>query len=255
MKLSMNISDAGFHIPAGLSLDSNDVHLWRVDVAAVTSCVAEWNTILSPDEQKRAARFLHAVDRHRFVVARALLRQILGSYLGADPRLLTFTYSEKEKPALGGDAAQSAISFNVSHSGNLALLAFTRSRDVGVDVEQVRTDIDTKAIAARFFSTAEQESLAALPEGQRKPAFFLCWTRKESFIKATGAGLSLPLRQFDVSLEPDDPDALLATRPDPLERTRWILRDIPVISGYAAALCVSGTDWRLVEEFVPEGVQ
>jgi len=247
----MNI-DADFAIKTGLDLNAGDVHLWRVNVAAARSHVSKWISILTPDEVKRASRFHHAIDRDRFVAARALLRQVLGSYLGSDPRALTFTYSEKEKPALGGKEAGSGIAFNVSHSGNIALLAFARSREVGVDVEQVRSDIDTKAIAARFFSVTEQEQLAALPAAERHQAFFLCWTRKESFIKATGKGLSLPLRQFDVSLKPSDHNALLATRPDPLARTQWTLRDITVEPGYTAALCVSGTDWRLVEDIAQE---
>jgi 4'-phosphopantetheinyl transferase len=247
----MNI-DAESQIKAGLDLNARDVHLWRVNVTAVRAYVSKWISLLTPDEQNRASRFHHPIDRDRFVAARALLRQILGSYMGSDPRALRFTYSEKEKPALGGEEAASGIGFNVSHSGDIALLAFARSCDVGVDVEQIRSDIDTKAIAARFFSVREQEQLAALPASERHQAFFLCWTRKESFIKATGKGLSLPLRQFDVSLKSADQNCLLATRPDPVERTRWTLRDLTVEPGYAAALCVSGADWRLVEDMVQE---
>ncbi len=244
--------EAGFQIQSGLRLNAEDVHLWRVDISAMTPCVPNWTRILSQDEQKRASRFHYPVDRNRFVIARAVLRQILGSYLRKDPEALVFTYSEKEKPSLGGEDVTSGLAFNVSHSGNLAFLAFGRSREIGVDVEQCRPNTDTQAIAARFFSVREQEDLAALPEEERKEAFFRCWTRKESFIKAIGQGLSMPLRDFDVSLEPGNLNALLATRPNPLERTRWTVRDLAVEPGYAAALCVSGNDWRLVDQAGPE---
>jgi len=248
-------TDAGFPVQRELQLTGEGVHLWRVNIPLMTPSVTERSRILSSEEQKRASRFHHAVDRNRFVIVRSLLRQILGSYLGKDPLALMFSYSKKEKPFLAGEGVGDAIGFNVSHSGDIALLAFGRGREIGVDVEQVRPDTDVKAIAERFFSTREQGDLAALPDGERRQAFFRCWTRKESFIKATGKGLSLPLRNFDVSLQPGDRDALLATRPDALERTHWRLQDVTVEQGYAAALCVSGNNWQLLEKIAQEPMQ
>lgn len=247
----MNIEHTGFRIESPLALDRNAVHLWRLNLEATACGVDQWIPILSADEKTRAARYHRDIDRHYFITTRATLRRILGSYLNSDPTMLTFMYSEKEKPSLAGPDAGSRIEFNLSHSGGLALLAFTRSREIGVDVEQVRQDFDTAKIAARFFSTAEQEQLAALPQDQRSEAFFLCWTRKEAYIKATGKGLSLPLHQFDVSLAPREQNGLLATRPDPTERTKWVMRDVSVPPGYAAAICVAGTDWRLVDGMAP----
>ena len=232
------------------NLEMDEVHLWRLDLKAAACGVEKWKSILSPDEKTRAARYYRETDRQYFITARATLRQILGSYLSVDPGALTFCYSAKEKPSLGGAEASSGIEFNISHSGNMALLAFARQREIGVDVEQIRRDFDTGQIAARFFSAAEQRQLAALPEEQRSEAFFLCWTRKEAYIKATGKGLSLPLHEFDVSLAPKEHNALLATRPDPQERSKWAMRDIAVPGEYAAAICVSGTGWRLVEGIV-----
>ena len=155
-------------------------------------------------------------------------------------------YSPKNKPALGGAHADSGLTFNVSHSGGVALFAVTRNRQIGVDVEHVRHDFETAAIAARFFSQREREQLAALAPEQRHEAFFRCWTRKEAYIKATGDGLSLPLSQFDVSIAVDDDNALLATRPDTLESKRWTLRDVHAGQGYCGALCVAGAGWKLV---------
>ena len=250
--MPMNITNGGLRTEAPLKLDRGEVHLWRLNLEVIGDAVEQWTPVLSGDEQKRAARFHHARDRKCFAVTRSTLRQLLGAYLKADPKLLAFTYSEQEKPYLAGPEAASGIVFNVSHSGNLALLAFARGRMVGVDVEQTDRKIDPVAIATRFFSEAERKRLVSLPAEQRTDAFFLCWTRKEAYIKATGKGLSLPLRQFDVSMTPRDQNALLATRPDPLERSRWSMRDIPVLPGYAAALCVSGTDWHLIDNGTQE---
>jgi 4'-phosphopantetheinyl transferase len=116
------------------------------------------------------------------------------------------------------------------------LLAFASDRRIGVDVEKVRRDFSTVEIAERFFSEAERCALRELPREQRHEAFFRCWTRKEAFIKALGEGLSHPLDQFDVSIAPGMPPALLATRPDAREVTRWTLRDVEVPGDYAATL-------------------
>ena len=241
----MNIADSGFEIESHLPLPENEVQLWRVDLEAIGAGESRWQRLLSSDELARASRFHFSRDRQRFVTSRALLRTILGSYLSIDPDRLSFSYSKKEKPSLGPTHADSGVTFNVSHSGGIALLAFTRRREIGVDVEQVRRDSDMEVIARRFFSAHEQSQLAALPSEEKIEAFFRCWTRKEAYIKATGNGLSLPLSQFDVLLGAGEKNALLATRPDGSEAGRWLLQEVPGGPGYIAALCVRGQDWRL----------
>jgi 4'-phosphopantetheinyl transferase len=250
MRSFMDIAKLGFDLKESPKLSTDEVHLWRVNLEAVAGeepTQEQWSALLSPDEQARAARF--HFDRHRqlFTATRAILRRVLASYLDTDPKALSFAYGPKSKPALGVEHADSALAFNVSHSGDLALFAVARSRLLGVDVELIRCDFDTAAIASRFFSAGEQSQLVALDPEQRHEAFFRCWTRKEAYIKAIGEGLSLPLDQFDVSLKPNDHNALLATRHDELEAKRWSLRDVAVGAGYVAALCVSGSDWKLID--------
>jgi 4'-phosphopantetheinyl transferase len=241
----MNISDAAFRLEARLDLPEDEVHLWRVDLATVAKGEQRWERILSADERARAARFHFPKDRQYFTATRALLRTILGSYLDSDPAEIVFRYSEDEKPSLSPSQSGSEVEFNVSHSGERALLAFARGRALGVDVEQLRENFDHAAIARRFFSEQEQRQLAVLAPAERYHGFFRCWTRKEAYIKAQGTGLSLPLRQFDVSLGPGDLNALLATRPDSAEATQWTLQDVASGDGYVSALCVRGHGWRL----------
>jgi 4'-phosphopantetheinyl transferase len=245
MSPTMNIADANFQIEAPLSLPEDEVQLWRADLDAIRADESRWQKVLSSDESTRASRFHFPTDRQRFVASRALLRTILAGYLATDPNCLSLAYSNKEKPSLGPAHAGSGVKFNVSHSAGIALFAFTRGRDIGVDVERVRCDFDVEAIARRFFSAHEQNQLGALPIDKRFEAFFRCWTRKEAYIKATGEGLSLPLHQFDVSVAPENGDALLSTRPDNSEAQLWSLREIPAGSGFMAALCVRGRGWRL----------
>lgn len=241
----MNITDAGFQIEATLPLPEDEVHLWRVDLEAVSADGSRWQTLLSSDEVTRAGRFHFARDRQHFLAARAWLRRILASYLAIDAQDVVFAYSKKEKPSLGPAHAGRNVTFNVTHSGGIALLAFARWREVGVDVEQVRRDFDLEAIARRFFSTHEQNQIAALPADEKVEAFFRCWTRKEAYIKATGDGLSLPLTQFDVSLAPGETNALLVTRPDGAEAGSWRLHEVPAGTGYIGAVCVRGQNWKL----------
>src|SRR5271167_91390 len=226
MSLIMNITDPGFQPEAPLSIPEDEVQLWRIDLEALGADESRWRKTLSSDELERASRFHFPRDRQRFAASRSLLRILLADYLATDPAAVSFSYSEKGKPSLGGAYAGSNLKFNISHSGGVTLLAFTRDREIGVDVEQVRGDSDLKAIARRFFSPKEQTQLANLPGEKSVDAFFRCWTRKEAYIKAVGDGLSLPLDQFDVSFDAGDASALLATRPDASEARHWLLREV-----------------------------
>ncbi len=245
LRQSMNVTHWSFSIDPRLVLPENEVHLWRADLDSMRAEQFRGLDILSADERIRSSRFHFPADRERFTAARAWLRYILAAYLQTDPRELAFDYSLKEKPALAPPHAASGLTFNLSHSGGIALYAVSRNRQLGVDVELIRRSSDLEGIARRFFSSHEQKQFFALPPEDRREAFFRCWTRKEAYIKATGDGLSLPLHQFDVSLEAGCRNALLATRPDPSEGQGWHLRQVSAGPGYAAALCVRGPECTL----------
>src|SRR5262249_38693376 len=118
------------------------------------------------------------------------------------------------------------------------LLAFVRDRQIGIDVEKLRAQTDALKLAEHFFSSQERHELRNLPGEELHAAFFRCWTRKEAYIKAKGEGLSLPLHQFDVSIAPNQTQALLATRPEAKEASRWAISDVSIPLGYAAAVAV-----------------
>jgi 4'-phosphopantetheinyl transferase len=151
---------------------------------------------------------------------------------------MIFSANQYGKPLLtGGD-----IEFNLSHSGGYALVAVSRGRNVGVDVEKIRADIEIENLSSRYFSTGEISELMALPPEQRMVGFFQCWTRKEAYIKAQGLGLSLPLDGFDVSFSAGEPAVLRATRPDAGEAAQWSLLSLDVDLEYAGAVAVRGKD-------------
>ena len=231
--------------PTVLALASDAVHVWRVPLTLPATSIQSLQRLLSPDELDRAARFHFETDRRRFMIARGVLRGILSRYLGLEPCQLRFCYSHYGKPALAPACGPGQLRFNLSHAHELALYAITCDREVGIDVEYLRTNFAYEEVAARFFSARENATLRTLPPHLRYQAFFTCWTRKEAYIKAHGEGLSLPLEQFDVSLTPGAPAALLATRHNPLEASRWSLQDLQPGSGYVAALAAEGHGWRL----------
>jgi 4'-phosphopantetheinyl transferase len=231
--------------PETLLLGCDEVHVWRATLDQPPSQILRFLNNLAVDERARAERLRFKRDRERFIVARGVLRAILGFYSNRAPECLSFCYSSFGKPALAGESDRGAIRFSLSHSHGVALYAVTRRREVGIDLERIRFDLAVVEIAERFFSRREQAMLRALPTELQREAFYRCWTRKEAYIKARGEGLSLPLDQFDVSLAPGEPAAILGTQHDPSEASRWSLRELTAAPGYFAALAVEGHGWGL----------
>src|SRR6185503_16840317 len=204
-----------FPPPSGRIELGSEVHVWRAQLDLGDGPRAKLEQTLSADERARAGRFHFEKDRHHYIAGRGSLRAILGRYLDLEPDQVRFSYNAFGKPGLDPGAHQSSLHFNLAHSHGLALFAFNRNRQVGIDVEWIRPDFATHEIALRFFSPPEVSALCSLPSSLQPTAFFNCWTRKEAFIKARGLGLSLPLDRFVVTLAPDAAPALLSAQGDP----------------------------------------
>lgn len=233
--------------PAGaLALAEDQVHVWRASLRPPPDLLARLEAMLSPDERARAARFRFDQHRHAFIAGRGVQRAILSRYTGLHPAALAYREGSHGKPELDGAAAASGIRFNVSNSGDFALYALTLRREIGVDLELLKPMPDGIDIAQRFFSAPENEVFAALAGDVRDLAFFLCWTRKEAYIKAVGEGLSMPLDRFDVAFAPGEPPRILRTRGNPAEAERWTMLSLDPGPGYVGALAVEGGGWRPV---------
>jgi 4'-phosphopantetheinyl transferase len=179
-------------------------------------CLRAW---LSDAERRRAERFRFERDRRRFIVARARLRELLAVRLDATPEAVEFASGKNGKPSLAQQYADSGWRFNVAHCDDVAVYAFSRDGDVGIDIEAIRPVCEADAIAARFFSLREYAAYAALAPRDRPLGFLECWTRKEAVVKALGDGLSMPLDGFDVSRVPG-----------------WSLHSFSPLPGFIAAL-------------------
>lgn len=233
----MNAGDPAGDSP-NLPLPAVDaVDVWSAVVAEAAGRLEVFGGFVSDDERERAARFHRAQDRTRFVVARGFLRELLGKYLDADPARLVFETGVAGKPVLAGRGREPAVlSFNLAHSGDLVLCAVATGRQVGVDVERIKDNLDVLEFARSQFAGEEIAELEAWPEAERREAFFRVWTRKEAFLKARGDGLGFGLRKFAVTAGPEP--RLLRVDGEPGAGARWGLADLAVADGYSAALVV-----------------
>jgi 4'-phosphopantetheinyl transferase len=226
--------------PADLAIEADEVHVWRIALDQPADVVERLSAALSADERARAERIMIDGPRRRFIVSRGALREVLGRCASILPSEVRFCYGRRGKPAL--DLERTTLRFNLSHSGDLALIAVACGREIGVDVERIRRDRDLERIATRFFSRVEVGTLLAVPPAERVEAFYRCWTRKEAYIKAIGEGLAIPLDSFDVAFAPGAPITLLANRFDPAQAQRWLMGALEPGPGYAGAVVVEGNE-------------
>ena len=234
-------------------LPDDEVHVWLVDLKAWGK-EADWLLeLLEPEEQARAARFKFPEPRNQFVISRALLRRALGHYLRIEERAVRFRTTANGKPELaaksapGDEACFDDLRFNLSHTEGVTVVAITRHRQVGVDVERIRTDTNAMELAERFFSHPEVQWLRSRPASEQIPAFFTCWTGKEAYIKAHGEGLSMSLSSFGVLpvLDTISSELELKVYDDPQEVRRWSLWQLELGPGLRAALAVEGGSCRV----------
>ncbi len=227
---------------ADLALTSGEVHLWLTHYDGIDDeqLHAAYRALLDDAERIQEPLFHFARDRRRYLVTRALVRTVLSRYADVAPEAWGFTANAFCRPDVANEAGRD-LSFNVSHTHSLIVLAVTRGRAIGVDVENVQAREVSLGIADHFFAPAEVAVLRSRPREEQQYRFFEYWTFKESYIKARGMGLSLPLDKFSFHY-PDDRGVEIAIHPelgdDPARWQFWQFRPRPE---YLVALCVERT--------------
>lgn len=206
--------------PPLISRSAEYIDLWRVRLGTLGSH-EHFRSILDPQELERANRFRFPHLRDNFVLSHVALRKILARYLEIPPQDVRFDLGKHGKPEIRGSLNYGRVQFNLSHSGDWAVVAITQGREVGVDIETFRSDVNHLELARNYFSERECQSLLALPADKQARAFFVCWTQKEAFLKALGDGLSYPLSQFSVTVSPDEASGLQHVDNDPTAVSRW----------------------------------
>jgi 4'-phosphopantetheinyl transferase len=223
------------------NFNGDEIHLWLALLDQPETCLSFWRASLSPDELERANRYRFEHDRQRFIARRGILRQLTGQYLNIPAAQIKFAYSETGKPSIKGQS----LKFNLSHSGEYGYYAIAHNRELGVDIEKIRNINDLTLIAKRFFSGVENAALLHLSDDKKVPAFYHVWTQKEAFVKALGTGLSFPLANFDVSVDPAQPGGLLSIRDGAEVVSNWHMQTYLPIEGFQAAVCYTGDETNL----------
>jgi 4'-phosphopantetheinyl transferase len=232
-----------------LALRQDELHIWLTWLDVEAQERTRLRSYLSDDEVSRAERFVFPRDRDHFIVARGRLRELLGKYLRRPPNAVRFKTGRYGKLSLLGEG--NPLRFNLSHSHGLALYGFCMGRDLGIDTEKIRPEFAGEGIAQRYFSATEQRHLAEVPKEVRDMAFFLCWTRKEAYIKARGEGLQIALDSFDVSLKPGEPETLRSE-----DSGRWSMRSFAPAPEFVAAVVAEGEIqstrfWSAGTDYIP----
>ncbi|GAC1362153.1 MAG: 4'-phosphopantetheinyl transferase superfamily protein [Ktedonobacteraceae bacterium] len=231
--------------PTDKTLHADEVHVWLADQKIFLTAIPVLYRLLNVDEVRKAAQFRFEKDRNRYIIAHGLLRLLLANYVQLPAAQLNYCYNAYGKPELAISHGQDTLHFNLSHTHELIIYAFTYSRHVGIDIEYIRGNIEYEQLAKHYFSSFEYAELQRLPLSIRRQVFFQCWTRKEAYIKARGLGLSLGLDTFDITVQPGLPVRLLASRENAQETTRWLFAPLPIDADYAGTLVVERQDWHM----------
>ena len=227
-------------------LEHDCVHVWRIS-ADGRDDLEPFAKVLSPEERASAEKFHFERERRSFIVSRGTLRHLLASYTGENAARIHLGFGSHGKPFLA-NTHLSGLRFNISHSREIALLAFALNHEIGVDVEFKRPDVDFVALADMSFSKDERAAIAACPPADRADLFYEYWTCKEACIKADGRGLSLPLDQFSVTAFGGDPQwREIVSVSSAFRKSGLRSRILEVGKNYAAAVVATRPSWQALQ--------
>jgi 4'-phosphopantetheinyl transferase len=229
-----------------LALEPDTIHVWAFALEGSPGLVERCRDILSDSERRRADRFVFPNGRIHHSVAHGVLRHLLGLYSGVAPGSLAFETTASGKPSLllpGG--TPSPLHFNLSHSDARGLLGVCHGRELGIDIERVRANLEALDISRHYFFGAEREAIEGALSVMRDNIFIRYWVAKEAVLKAQGVGLGFPLDQFCVHFLPDADAALIETLDPAVLEPDWTVRMLSCDEGWAAAVAARGQDWEV----------
>jgi 4'-phosphopantetheinyl transferase len=236
--MDMVIEPAWTNSPRIPLLGGNEVHVWKIDLDDGPDTTTHLLELLSEKERGHARRFHHMRDRSGYVVSHGMMRMLLGGYLHLHPGTIDFAVTAHGKPHLLPLPGRTPISFNLSHSGGLAVIGIASGPEIGIDIEFVERDFPIADTARRVLTETEFDRLASLPNHLRIPEFYRFWTMKEAYLKGVGTGFTREMNSFEVSVLRGKPAHCCGVADLPENGGEWMLFELPPIPGYAGALAV-----------------
>ncbi len=221
------------------------VDVWKINLDHCHGDSAHLFNLLDENEKSKALSNRFEINCCRFVACRAVLKILLGCYLSIKPSGLEFEYNDYGKPKLADRINLKNIKFNVSHSKNIAVIGIAKNNEIGIDIEEIDENIPYMELSDFCFSVHEQNSLRELQIEDRAQGFFNCWTRKEAFIKAIGMGLSFPLKEFNVTLDPGEAAEIIDVNHELYRDLQWTVDEFSVSTSFAGALVIQGVKEKI----------
>lgn len=233
-------ADDALHDPITIGCD--DVHVWGIVLEITDTELPCAVSFLSHDERARAERLISEGHRRQSIAAHAMLRMVLSLYCGGSPNQLVIQRTSDGKPAL---SHYPSIRFNLTHSHGRALIAVAKDREVGVDLERVRRDVDVVRLAKRFLSEKDQAFIEQGEPAQRHERFLKAWVAREAVFKADGKGMTFPLNRDSVELSGDGTEGCLVLGDAESDESRRPIRLLSLDPGWIGAVAAEGTDWTV----------
>lgn len=227
-------------------LEQNQIHIYKIKLGT-EPLAHEKENILSTDERERAERFKFPIHRQRFITCHSALREILGKLLNLPPAEIQFSCNKYGKPSLKNLTDQKRLSFNLSHSEEMAVVGCAWDTEIGIDIEKIKPIDNVADLTKRYFSENESNQFTQAENNEKMRVFFNGWTAKEAFIKAHGKGLSMDLKSFEVDIGNHHQPKLLYVKWDPAESDRWSFYRFEPQKDSLATLVYRGKNYQIEE--------
>lgn len=227
-------------------LPDSEIHIWCASLAQSPSTRTGYFNLLSADEITQAQRFHFEKDSSRYIISRGFLRRLLSSYTNIHPAELQFTYGAHGKPSLASKISGKKLEFNLSHSNQQVLFAFNWEQSIGVDIEFIKPMKDMDDFAWRFFTPNEYDLLRSLSKQKKQEFFFKIWTAKESYLKANGSGLTMPINEVEVKFTNEDIVKLFSIGNNQKAALHWQIELFSPTHGYQAAIAIENRKKKIV---------
>ena len=227
--------------PLNTSMDFNEIHVWRIFLDQEFKAVKALEQLLDENERLKAFRFHYESDKLRYIVRHGILKNILSKYLCFNPEKIQFKYTSFGKPFLSSSINKASYHFNITHSKRYALLAVTRNRSIGIDLEYMLPIINMDSMIKSFLSGEEYKIMSMLSPEDRFQRFYDLWTLKEAYLKATGAGLN-KIGDVGISFSMDHSAVSIIERENENKSNNFTIFQLDPAPGYTAGLAIEGKE-------------